>query len=42
MSAAIRDRADYHAAPGWLEARVRAAIPAGLENVPRGQRGEDG
>ena len=33
MSAAIRDRADYHAAPAWLEARVRAAIPAGPENV---------
>jgi len=28
MSAAIRDKADYHAAPAWLEARVRAAIPA--------------
>src|SRR2546429_498579 len=33
MSAAIRDKADYHAAPAWLEARVRAAIPAGPENV---------
>ena len=32
MSAAIRDKADYHAAPAWLEARVRAAIPAGPEN----------
>jgi anti-sigma factor RsiW len=28
MSAAIRDKADYHAAPAWLEERVRAAIPA--------------
>jgi anti-sigma factor RsiW len=33
MSAAIRDKADYHAAPAWLEARVRAAIPSGPENV---------
>ena len=33
MSAAIRDKADYHAAPAGLEARVRAAIPAGPENV---------
>jgi len=32
MSAAIRDKADYHAAPAWLEARVRAVIPAGPEN----------
>src|SRR5204862_3697214 len=28
MSAAIRDKADYHTAPAWLEERVRAAIPA--------------
>jgi len=33
MSAAIRDNADYHTAPAWLEARVRAAIPAGPENA---------
>jgi len=33
MSAAIRDKADYHAAPAWLEARVRAAIPAGPDNA---------
>jgi anti-sigma factor RsiW len=33
MSAAIRDKADYHAAPAWLEARVRAAIPSGPENA---------
>ena len=33
MSAAVRDKADYHAAPAWLEARVRAAIPSGPENV---------
>ena len=33
MSAAIREKADYHAAPAWLEARVRAAIPSGPENV---------
>ena len=32
MSAAIRDKADYHAAPAWLEARVRAAIPAGRKD----------
>jgi anti-sigma factor RsiW len=36
MSAAIRDKADYHAAPAWLEARVRAAIPAGSENASAG------
>ena len=34
MSAAIRDKADYHVAPAWLEARVRAAIPAGPESRP--------
>ena len=28
MSVAIRDKAAYHAAPGWLEARVRAATAA--------------
>jgi anti-sigma factor RsiW len=33
MSAAIRDKADYHAAPAWLEARVRAAIPSGPDNA---------
>ena len=33
MSAAIRDKADYHAAPAWLEARVRAAIPSAPENA---------
>src|SRR2546430_10320188 len=33
MSAAIRDKAAYHPAPAWLEARVRAAIPAGPENA---------
>ncbi len=32
MSAAIRDKADYYAAPAWLEARVRAAIPSGPAN----------
>ena len=33
MSVAIRDKADYHTAPAWLEARVRAATaaePAGV------------
>jgi len=34
LSMAIRDKADYHAAPAWLEARVRAAIPARPENAP--------
>jgi len=33
MSAAIRGKADYHAAPAWLEARVRAAIPAERKDV---------
>jgi anti-sigma factor RsiW len=33
MSAAIRDRADYYAAPAWLEARVRAAISAGRKDA---------
>ncbi len=33
MSTAIRDKADYHAAPAWLEARVRAAIPAGRKDA---------
>jgi anti-sigma factor RsiW len=33
MSVAIRDKADYHAAPAWLQARVRAAIPSGPENA---------
>ena len=33
ISAAIRDKADYHAAPAWLEARVRATIPSGPANV---------
>lgn len=28
MSEAVRLKADYHAAPAWLEERVRAAIPA--------------
>jgi anti-sigma factor RsiW len=28
MSDAIREKADYHAAPAWLEARVRAATAA--------------
>ena len=34
MSAAVRDKADYHVAPAWLEARVLAAMPAGPENPP--------
>jgi anti-sigma factor RsiW len=34
MSAAVRDKAEYHAAPAWLEARVRAAIPAEPKNGP--------
>lgn len=31
ISAAVRDKADYHVAPEWLEARVRSALPAGPE-----------
>jgi anti-sigma factor RsiW len=34
MSAAIRDKADYHVAPAWLKTRVLAAMPAGPENAP--------
>ena len=34
MSAAIRDKADYHAAPASLEARVHAAIPAEPRDGP--------
>ncbi len=34
LSAAVRDKADYHAAPASLEARVRAAMAAGPENAP--------
>jgi anti-sigma factor RsiW len=33
LSAAVRDKADYYAAPASLKARVRAAMPAGPENV---------
>jgi anti-sigma factor RsiW len=35
MSAAIRDRADYHAAPPALAARLRASVPAAPEKAPR-------
>jgi len=35
MSAAIRDRADYHAAPPALAARLRASVPAAPERAPR-------
>jgi anti-sigma factor RsiW len=35
MSAAIRDRADYHAAPRSLAARLRASVPAAPEEAPR-------
>ena len=34
MSRAVRDKAEYHAAPAWLEMRVRAAIPAEPESGP--------
>ncbi len=34
MSAAIRDRADYHAAPALLAARLRASVPAAPEKAP--------
>ncbi|HUL91646.1 MAG TPA: anti-sigma factor [Burkholderiales bacterium] len=33
MSAAIRDRADYHAAPASLAARLRASVPAAPEGT---------
>jgi len=35
MSAAIRDRADYHAAPPALAARLRASVPAEPERAAR-------
>jgi anti-sigma factor RsiW len=35
MSAAIRDRADYHAAPPALAARLRASVPAAPERAAR-------
>ena len=35
MSAAIRDRADYHAAPSALAARLRVSGPAVPEDAPR-------
>jgi anti-sigma factor RsiW len=35
MSAAIRDRAEYHAAPPSLAARLRASVPAAPEKAPR-------
>ena len=35
MSAAIRSRADYHAAPASLAARLRASVPAVPEEAPR-------
>ncbi len=35
MSAAIRDRADYHLAPSALAARLRASVPAAPEKAPR-------
>ena len=34
MSEAVRLKADYHAAPAWLEERIRAAIPAEPKNGP--------
>src|SRR5258707_2668007 len=34
LSAAVRDKADYHVAPAWLEARVRAAIAAEAGAAP--------
>jgi anti-sigma factor RsiW len=34
MSEAVRLKADYHAAPAWLEERVRAALPAEPKNGP--------
>jgi len=35
MSAAIRSRADYHAAPSALAARLRVSVPAIPEEAPR-------
>jgi anti-sigma factor RsiW len=35
MSAAIRDRVDYHAAPSALAVRLRASVPAVPEEAPR-------
>ncbi len=35
MSAEIRSRADYHAAPASLAARLRASVPAAPEEAPR-------
>src|SRR5882762_9435616 len=35
MSAAIRDRAEYHPAPPSLAARLRASVPAAPEKAPR-------
>jgi anti-sigma factor RsiW len=35
MSAAIRGRADYHAAPASLAARLRASVPTAPEEAPR-------
>ncbi len=35
MSAAIRDRADYHVAPPVLAARLRASVPAAPGKAPR-------
>ena len=35
MSAAIRSRADYHAAPASLAARLRASVPAAPAGAPR-------
>ena len=32
LSAAVRDKADYHVAPAWLEARARAAISSDPES----------
>jgi anti-sigma factor RsiW len=35
MSSAIRDRADYHAAPHAFAARLRASVPAAPKKAPR-------
>ncbi len=35
MSAAVRDKADYHAAPASLAARLRASVPVAPEEAPR-------
>jgi anti-sigma factor RsiW len=39
LSGAIREKADYHAAPATLHERLRAALPAAIEERPTPSRG---